>query len=214
MRALLCLVVVGLLAGCGSSTPSSAPTASPVATASPQSLMNFPAAPAMTINRNANYEATVSTTAGSFSFKLLPRIAPIAVNSFVFLARHKFFHNIIFHRIVKDFVVQTGDPTGTGTGGPGYSFKDEKVTLPYTRGTVAMANSGANTNGSQFFVVVAHNKLGLPPNYTIFGRVTSGMGVVDKIAAGAVEPNPAGGTNEVSYPVYPVSIKTITIHQS
>lgn len=168
----------------------------------------------MTINQHANYQATIATTAGTFSITLLPRVAPIAVNSFVFLARHNFFHNIIFHRIVKDFVVQTGDPTGTGTGGPGYSFKDEKVTLPYTRGTVAMANSGPNTNGSQFFVVVSRTKLGLPPNYTVFGKVASGMNVVDKISAGAVEPNPAGGDTEISYPVYPVSIKTITITQS
>jgi cyclophilin family peptidyl-prolyl cis-trans isomerase len=109
-------------------------------------------------------------------------------------------------------MVQTGDPTGTGTGGPGYTFKDEPVKQRYTQGTVAMANSGPNTNGSQFFIVVG-KKVSLPPNYTIFGKVKSGMSVVLKIANTPVGPSPAN-PQEVSSPRKKVKMIRVTIHES
>jgi peptidyl-prolyl cis-trans isomerase B (cyclophilin B) len=166
----------------------------------------------MTIDRNARYTAVLATSDGTFTIRLLPKVAPIAVNSFVFLARHHFFDQITFHRIIKGFVIQTGDPTGTGTGGPGYTFNDEPVTMPYTRGTVAMANSGKNTNGSQFFVVVTPpgKTAPLQPAYTIFGQVASGMGVVQKIADTPVGQSVTG---ELSQPLNPVYLKTVTIQE-
>jgi peptidylprolyl isomerase len=169
----------------------------------------------MAINLGHHYTATVNTTDGTFTITLLPKVAPIAVNSFVFLAQHKFFNHIIFHRIIKDFMVQTGDPTGTGFGGPGYQFKDEKVTLPYTRGTVAMANSGPNTNGSQFFILTTDQPR-MSGGYTIFGKVTSGMSTVLKIANTPVVQNPA--SSEVSEPAPGLNpepaINSVTIHES
>lgn len=110
--------------------------------------------------------------------------APLAASNFIFLARDKFYDNLTFHRVVADFVIQGGDPTGTGSGGPGYKFEDEPVGREYDRGIVAMANAGPNTNGSQFFIMLKNNPL--PPNYTIFGRVTQGMDVVDKVVVGDV----------------------------
>jgi cyclophilin family peptidyl-prolyl cis-trans isomerase len=132
----------------------------------------------------------------------------------VFLARHHFFDQITFHRIIKDFVIQSGDPTGTGTGGPGYEFKDEPVTMPYARGTVAMANSGKNTNGSQFFVVVTPpGKIAsLPPSYTIFGQVAGGMPVVQRIANTPV--GPSASTGELSQPLNPVFLKSVKIQET
>lgn len=169
----------------------------------------------MTINPRHHYTATVVTTDGTFTITLLPTVAPIAVNSFVFLAQHNFFNHIIFHRIIKNFMIQTGDPTGTGFGGPGYHFKDEKVTLPYRRGTVAMANSGPNTNGSQFFILTSDQPT-MTPQYTIFGKVTSGMSTIDKIADTPVVQNPA--SSEVSEPAPGLNpepaINSITIHES
>ncbi|MGH2443577.1 MAG: peptidylprolyl isomerase, partial [Chloroflexota bacterium] len=177
-----------------------------------QRQITFSHAPAMTINPQHQYSATMVTSDGTFTIGLDPKIAPITVNNFVFLARHKFYDGVVFHRILKNFMVQTGDPTGTGSGGPGYTFKDETVSQPYTRGTVAMANSGPNTNGSQFFVIVAPKRYPLPPRYTIFGGVTQGMSVVQKIADTPVAPNP--GTGELSDPVNPVTLKKVTIHES
>jgi cyclophilin family peptidyl-prolyl cis-trans isomerase len=164
----------------------------------------------MTINTRAHYTATVKTTDGTFTIALLPKVAPVTVNNFVFLAQHHYFDNIVFHRVIKGFMVQTGDPTGTGTGGPGYTFKDERVTMPYSQGIVAMANAGPNTNGSQFFVVVA-KKVGLQPNYTIFGKVASGMNVVLKIANTPVGPS---GTGETSRPLKTVKMIHVTIRES
>jgi cyclophilin family peptidyl-prolyl cis-trans isomerase len=213
VRLVLALTAVCLLAGCGSSS-ASAPTSTPVPTSATPTIQQWASAPAMTIDRNAQYTAKVATSDGTFTIQLLPRVAPIAVNSFVFLARHHFFDHITFHRIIKGFVIQSGDPTGTGSGGPGYQFKDEKVTLPYTRGTVAMANSGPNTNGSQFFIVVAPpgQSAGLPPKYTIFGRVSSGISAVLKIANTPVGPSVAN-PSELSQPLKPVYINSLTIQE-
>ncbi len=156
----------------------------PPATGSTTRVTKFPAAPPMCITPSATYTATVTTDVGAFTISLNSSIEPKTVNNFVYLARYHYFDGITFHRVIPGFVVQGGDPTGTGTGGPGYEFADE---LPagqsYKIGTVAMANSGPNTNGSQFFIVVGQSGTSLPYQYSIFGTVTSGMNVVQKIAA-------------------------------
>ncbi|MDP8956566.1 MAG: peptidylprolyl isomerase [Actinomycetota bacterium] len=138
--------------------------------------------PEFTIDVDEPLQAVVTTSMGSFTMELLPKEAPCAVNSFVYLARREFFDGLTVHRIVKDFVIQGGDPAGTGQGGPGYSFNDELDNdLKYEVGTVAMANSGPNTNGSQFFVVAGPQGATLDKNYTIFGRVVEGLDVVRRI---------------------------------
>src|SRR5438270_5624151 len=112
-------------------------------------------APAMEIDPSRRYTATLHTTAGDITVDLFADEAPQTVNNFVFLARQGFYDGVIFHRTIPGFMVQGGDPTGTGSGGPGYRFADEMVSRPYNRGTLAMANSGSNTNGSQFFIMHA-----------------------------------------------------------
>lgn len=146
------------------------------------------------------YTATIHTTAGDITVEL-SKDTPVTTNNFVFLSKEKFYDGIIFHRIISGFMIQGGDPTGTGTGGPGYKFADEKFSGEYKRGTIAMANSGKDTNGSQFFIM--HADYALPPNYVIFGQTIDGLDVVDKIATAKT------GSND--RPVNPVSIKSITI---
>lgn len=130
--------------------------------------------------------ATIETNKGTIVFEFFPEDAPKTVENFILLASRGFYDEVIFHRVIEGFMIQGGDPTGTGTGGPGYKFADElnseteSYKRGYVRGTVAMANAGPNTNGSQFFIM--HKDYALPHNYTIFGRVTSGMDVVDAIA--------------------------------
>jgi cyclophilin family peptidyl-prolyl cis-trans isomerase len=152
------------------------------------------------------YTAKISTNKGDVTVTLWPGVAPIAVMSFIFLAQHHYFDGVVFHRVVPGFVIQGGDPTGTGACGPGYEFKDEPVHHPYTRGVVAMANAGPNTNGSQFFIMLADNQL--PPNYTIFGGVQQGMSAVDAIARVPLKAAPGG---EVSSPTQKVYMKRVTI---
>jgi cyclophilin family peptidyl-prolyl cis-trans isomerase len=135
----------------------------------------------MAIDVAKTYTATIETTAGTLTAELFASEAPRTVNNFVFLAREGFYTDVIFHRVISGFMIQGGDPTGTGSGGPGYRFADEPVTRQYLRGTLAMANAGPNTNGSQFFICLAD--VGLPHAYTVFGRVTDGLDVVDSIAA-------------------------------
>src|SRR6187551_364124 len=154
--------------------------------------------PEMTIDPARKYTATIDTTAGTMTAELFPTEAPNTVNNFVFLARDGFYDGVIFHRVIKGFMIQGGDPTGTGTGGPGYKFRDEPVNRRYERGILAMANAGPNTNGSQFFIM--HANYGLPPNYTIFGRLTGGEDVLDSIATA-----PTGAQDR---PVQPVSISS------
>jgi cyclophilin family peptidyl-prolyl cis-trans isomerase len=142
----------------------------------------WPTPPELTIDASATYVATLDTNHGSISIALDAGRSPLTVNNFVFLAREGFYDGVIFHRVIPGFVAQGGDPTGTGTGGPGYRFRDElEGPGEYSRGTVAMANAGPNTNGSQFFICLAD--VGLPHQYTIFGEVTEGMDAVDAIAA-------------------------------
>lgn len=126
--------------------------------------------------------ATIKTDRGDIQFELYPE-ATMASSNFIHLAQTHFYDGLTFHRVEPGFVIQGGDPEGNGRGGPGYTFPDEPVIGNYYRGIVAMANAGPNTNGSQFFILLADHPE-LPPNYTIFGKVTSGMEVVDKIAVG------------------------------
>src|SRR4051812_2170068 len=139
-------------------------------------------APAMVVDPSKIYSAPLHTSKGAIPFDLLMSDAPKTVNNFVFLAREVFYDGSPFPRLIKGFMIQGGDPTGTGRGGPGYRFADERVSRPYGRGIVAMANAGPNTNGSQFFICHGRNSESLPPNYTIFGKVSEGLDVVDALA--------------------------------
>lgn len=173
--------------------------------------MQWPSAPKMSIDQNKQYTATMKTNYGDIILELFPKDAPLAVNNFVFLARQGFYDGIKFHRVVKGFMIQCGDPTGTGSGGPGYKFADEKITRDYVTGTLAMANSGPNTNGSQFFITLSDYSGGrLPKSYTIFGIVTTGFSVVKKIGDVPVK---MGLSGEVSSPTMDVHIETITIEE-
>ncbi len=171
----------------------------------------YSAPPAMAIDPAKRYTATLQTNKGEFQVEFFPQDAPTTVNNFVCLARDGYFDNTPFHRIVSGFVIQGGDPTGTGSGGPGYRFQDEPVVRDYERGTLAMANAGPNTNGSQFFVVLDDLRGQLPKNYTIFGRVVSGMDVVDDIARTPTRVGPNG--REKSTPTEPVTLEKVTISE-
>jgi len=161
----------------------------------------YAAPPEMAIDTARKYTATIDTSAGTMTAELFTTDAPNTVNNFVFLAREGFYDGVIFHRVIPGFMIQGGDPTGTGRGGPGYKFRDEPVNRSYSRGILAMANAGPNTNGSQFFVM--HADYRLPPSYTIFGRLTSGEETLDAIAAGQ--------TGAQDRPVNPVTINRIEI---
>jgi cyclophilin family peptidyl-prolyl cis-trans isomerase len=126
--------------------------------------------------------ATLHTNHGAISLELFPDDAPKTVDNFTKLARDGFYDGVIFHRVIPDFMIQGGDPTGTGTGGPGYKFEDEFNDHKVERGALAMANAGPNTNGSQFFIVTTQAAPWLDGKHTVFGRVTSGMEVVDAIS--------------------------------
>ncbi len=171
---------------------------------------SFTTGPAMVIDPLKQYTATLKTNYGEIEIELLPEDAPIAVNNFVRLAREGYYRNVVVHRIVKDFMFQSGDPTGTGSGGPGYRFADEEVTRDYLPGTVAMANAGPNTNGSQFFICLADLRTRLAKDYTIFGTVTQGFEVAQVIGEIPVKAAPSG---EVSSPTVEVFIEDIIISE-
>ncbi len=138
--------------------------------------------PEMKVDVNKKYTVTIETTRGAIELELYPKHAPKTVNNFVFLAREGFYDGVTFHRVISDFVIQGGDPTGTGRGGPGYSFEDEVKENPLThdRGVISMANSGPNTNGSQFFITHSPQPH-LNGRHTVFGKVVKGLDVVDAI---------------------------------
>ncbi len=165
-------------------------------------------APTMTIDTAKSYAAVLHTDKGDIEIALATDKTPITTNNFITLAQKDFYNGTIFHRVINGFMIQGGDPTGTGAGGPGYKFADEPFDGEYTRGTVAMANAGPNTNGSQFFIM--HADVPLPKNYVIFGHVTKGMDVVDAIATAKVTTSDSG---EQSKPVTPVTVKTVTIEE-
>jgi cyclophilin family peptidyl-prolyl cis-trans isomerase len=162
--------------------------------------------PEIIIDQNKSYEATLHTSQGDITISLNTKETPITANNFIFLAKNEFYNNTIFHRAISGFMIQGGDPRGDGTGGPGYQFADEDFEGEYLRGTVAMANAGPNTNGSQFFIM--HQDYALQPNYVIFGKVVAGIETVDKIAGAKVTSSFSG---EMSKPVEPVTIKSIDI---
>jgi cyclophilin family peptidyl-prolyl cis-trans isomerase len=148
-------------------------------------------------------EVTIETDLGNIVIAVEADLGPLAAGNFVALAECGFYDGVVFHRIMPDFVIQGGDPTGTGTGGPGYEFPNDPVSVSYERGVVAMANAGRDTNGSQFFIVLA--EAGLPPDYSVFGRVTSGMEVADEISAGPSSGGQAGQALE------PVTMNRVTV---
>ncbi|TVR37432.1 MAG: peptidylprolyl isomerase [Nitriliruptor sp.] len=165
----------------------------------------------MTIDPGATYRATIATSEGDVTVELDAAGAPMATNNLVSLARDGYYEGIIFHRVIDGFMIQGGDPTGTGMGGPGYAFDDELGPAEelveregsYVRGTLAMANSGPDTNGSQFFIV--HEDAPLPPAYVVFGEVIDGMDVVDAIATTP--------TDEADRPLDPIEITAVTIDE-
>jgi cyclophilin family peptidyl-prolyl cis-trans isomerase len=165
------------------------------------------AAPAnQNIDPNKTYTATIETTEGTITAELWPKIAPQTVNAFVFLAREGFYDGVIFHRVIPGFMIQGGDPTGTGTGGPGYKLKQEFNSTPHDRGVLSMARTAdPNSAGSQFFIMHARSPH-LDNQYTAFGKATAGLEVIDKIANA-----PKGAQDR---PKNPVAIKKITIAEA
>lgn len=172
----------------------------------PMNKKQYPTPPAMTLDVSKQYTATLATDKGNIKIRLNAEATPMTANNFVFLAREQFYDGTIFHRTIPGFMIQGGDPQGTGMGGPGYRFDDETFTGEYKRGIVAMANAGPDTNGSQFFIM--HADYPLPKNYVIFGEVTEGLEVVDAIATAPTLP-----TGEKSKPVTPVMVKTVAIEE-
>src|SRR6202163_1419427 len=160
------------------------PTEPPAPDGSSEKRPHFDAEPPMVIDAGKRYTATMITSKGTMVIALDPIAAPRTVNNFVFLARYHYFDGVVFHRIIPGFVIQGGDPTGNGTGGPGYRFADE---LPkagrYELGSLAMANAGPNTNGSQFFIISGPQGIALPPKYALFRHVVAGLDVVAGIEA-------------------------------
>jgi len=176
------LVCLSLLTAC--QTAATAPTATP------SGPKQWTSPPPMQIDPAKSYIATLHTTRGNIVIELLPKAAPITVNNFVFLARQGFYDGVTFHRVIKDFMAQGGDPTGTGSGGPGYQFQDEISTLTFdSAGVLAMANAGPGTNGSQFFITYVPTPW-LDGHHTIFGKVISGMEVAYSLTLRDPEQNP------------------------
>jgi cyclophilin family peptidyl-prolyl cis-trans isomerase len=178
----------------------------PAADGSSPKRQKFGERPEMVIDPAKRYSAAMVTSKGTMQIHLDPIGAPKTVNNFVFLARYHYYDGIVFHRIIPGFMLQGGDPQGTGRGGPGYRFEDE---LPkpgrYEIGSLAMANAGPDTNGSQFFIVSGPNGVGLPPKYSLFGKVVSGLEVVKAIEAAG---SGSGKPNET------VTIESVTITES
>jgi len=217
-------VAVMALAACGGSTATPLPTPKPantVASTAPTAAASNPSdvasrnnkyksPPPITIDKSKKYIATIVTNKGTMKAELYADTAPVTVNNFVFLANDHFYDGVIFHRIFAGFVIQGGDPTGTGAGGPGYQFADEPIPAnrTYDKGVLAMANSGPNTNGSQFFVCLDQAKGQLQKIYNIFGKIIEGLDVVDKIAA---TPTKVDQRGEKSVPTEKVFMETVRI---
>lgn len=161
----------------------------------------------MCIDENRQYQATIETNHGTMTAFLYPQRAPKTVNNFVCLARYKYYDGLGFHRIIRDFMIQGGCPEGSGRGNPGYRFEDE---LPkpgeYEVGSLAMANAGPNTNGSQFFIVSGGHGVGLPPQYSLFGKLIDGLEVLDAIQTVS--------TGAQDRPTEPVVIEKVTITET
>jgi peptidylprolyl isomerase len=182
------------------------PTPCPAVDGSSAKRQEFDGPPPMCIDADKRYSAEMVTSKGTLNIALDPIAAPVTVNNFVFLARYHYFDDVVFHRIIPGFVLQGGDPTATGRGGPGYRFADE---LPppgrYELGSLAMANAGPGTNGSQFFVISGPSGIRLPPQYSLFGKVVKGLDVVAAIDAIGTQ----SGT-----PKETVTIQSVTITEA
>jgi len=205
--ALAALVLAIGVAACGASgggaTQSQAPqSATPAASGGPVAE-GCPSSAPEPLPAGEKRDVTIETDLGNIVIAVEADLGPLAAGNFVALAECGFYDGVGFHRIMPDFVIQGGDPTGTGSGGPGYEFPNDPVSVPYERGVVAMANAGRDTNGSQFFIVL--QEAGLPPDYSVFGRVTSGMEVADQIAAGPSSGGQAGQALE------PVTMNRVTV---
>jgi peptidylprolyl isomerase len=179
------------------------------------STKTYTSPPPMTIDPAKTYVAHVATSCGTFDITLDAKDAPKTVNSFVFLANQKFYDGLTFHRLVPDFVIQGGDPAGNGQGGPGYKLPDEPPKNGYAKGSVAMANAGPGTTGSQFFVTVSPNgakALGGPPyKYSALGTVTTGFDAIDRMMKLAT---PTAGADGSQPPKLPLYIDKVTITES
>jgi cyclophilin family peptidyl-prolyl cis-trans isomerase len=179
----------------------------PAADGSSPKVQKFDEKPDMGIDPAKRYTATMETSMGTMVIALDAIGAPNTVNNFVFLANYHYYEGVIFHRIIKGFVIQGGDPAGTGRGGPGYKFADE---LPppgrYEIGSLAMANAGADTNGSQFFIISGPQGMQLPPSYSLFGKVVKGLDVVEEIQAVS--------TGSGDRPLQDVVIEKVTITEA
>ena len=162
--------------------------------------------PEMIIDPAKEYTATMTTNEGVVTLRLFAQQTPITVNNFIYLAKNGFYNDLIFHRIIEDFMIQGGCPLGDGTGNPGYQFQDEKNSEPLVKGSLAMANSGPDTNGSQFFIVTAQATPWLDGLHTHFGQVIEGMDIVDRIAQTET------GAND--RPTQPIVIQSITINEN
>ncbi len=209
-------VCIAALTACGSDDGSSSdagegtapPTACPPIEGTDDQTQQFDGAPPMCLDAGATYDAVVTTNKGEFTITLDPDLAPAAVNNFVFLARNRYFDDTRCHRIIPNFVVQCGDPTATGTGGPGYTIVDEPPPAgQYQLGSVAMARTPApNSAGSQFFIVTGSDGAALPPDYALFGQVSGGFDSTVTAMA-------AAGTPGDGVPSEPVEIRSIQIIQ-
>ena len=172
----------------GTPDPNATVTATPTGTPTPQ--RRYTAPPEMTIDPAKQYFATIKTEKGDIRLELFPEEAPQTVNNFVFLARNDFYDGITFHRVIENFVAQGGDPTGVGNGGPGYDLPDERNALTHDAGVIAMAKAGATTSGSQFYITFAPQPNLDQQGFTVFGRVTSGMDVLQSITKRDPQRNP------------------------
>jgi cyclophilin family peptidyl-prolyl cis-trans isomerase len=194
------IVIAGLVSlSCGGSPPSATPASSPAPSstpaATPQSTpevkkMQWDSPPAMTIDTGKKYTAVIQTEKGDLVIELFAKDVPRTVNNFVFLARQGFYDGTTFHRVIPDFMAQGGDPTGTGAGGPGYHFDDEFTSHTHVAGAVSMANSGPNTNGSQFFICYTEQHH-LDGHHTVFGQLVAGMDVLKSLTPRDPSQNPA-----------------------
>lgn len=182
-------------------------TPAPAADGSASQQRKFAEPFEMAVDPAKEYQATISTSLGEMVAFLYPSQAPGTVNNFVNLARHHYYDGLVFHRVISGFMIQGGCPEGSGRGGPGYRFDDE---LPepgkYAVGSLAMANAGPNTNGSQFFIVSGSSGVGLPPSYSLFGKLISGLEVLE-----AIQATPTGSQDR---PLADVVINSITITES
>jgi cyclophilin family peptidyl-prolyl cis-trans isomerase len=192
-------VLAFMPAACGAASPATPNAGSTTAVGSGRCPTAAPAA----LPAGETRTVTIKTAKGSIVIKVEANLGPRAAGNFAALTTCGFYDKLVFHRLVAGFVIQGGDPTGTGGGGPGYTFPDDPVTVPYARGVVAMANAGPNTNGSQFFIVLAQSSLA--PSYSVFGRVVSGMDAVDLIASGQTT-----GPNK-DKAVDPVAMDSVTV---